>query len=107
MNLIERVKSGQILTPKEYELLFINHLDEIDDDFLHLYADKLDWTMVFKYFDFGEELLRSFMYKATTNLHRMAISMYQKLSENFMDDYKGDLIWIFVSTNQTMSEKIY
>jgi hypothetical protein len=105
MNLIERVKSGQILTPKEYELLFINHLDEIDDGFLNLYADKLDWTMVFKHFDFDDELLRRYMYKATTNLHRISISMYQKLSEDFMDEYKDELIWIFVSINQTMSEK--
>jgi hypothetical protein len=103
MNLIDKIKRGNILTPSEYKRLFLEESEYIDDDFIREYGDFLDWIIVFSDYKFSEEFLSENMHRAKTHMHKMNISVNQTLSESFMEKYADSLIWMFLSVHQKMS----
>ena len=105
MNLLEKLINGHTLTSEEFNDLFENYQNyNIDDDFLLQYADRILWSAVFRYYPLSEEMLYYTADRIVDNIHRLAISMYQKLSEGFMEQHSLKLLWPFLSVNQKMSE---
>ena len=107
MNLIERIKSGEILSSAEYNQLFMDYKKYgVDDTFINVYADKLDWGSVLAFYPLSEEILRRNMYRFRNNALKILLSSRQILSPEFIRDYRDDLLWIFISTFQKLDEKL-
>jgi hypothetical protein len=101
---IEKLKkkllSGEFLTPFEMEEVVENS----DKEFAMSIKNKIIIGMIFKHHKLNESEIRELVSKREISYSDLdALALMQKLSEDFMEDYKDRLSWTILSINQEMS----
>jgi len=66
------------------------------------FQDKVDWNWISIYQKLSEEFIREFQEKVDWSL----ISLYQKLSESFIREFEDMVNWSRISTYQKLSENL-
>lgn len=89
-------------TLKAIDLDFLSDI-LIDETLLREFKDKVLWGSVLRH----KQLTSNFLRELVTWNDDLwdNIACYQKLSEDFIDEYKDKLQWIYLSSNQRLSEK--
>ena len=75
--------------------------NDLSEEFIREFSDKVDWFYICKYQKLSEEFIR----KYSTKVYWGQISQYQKLSEEFIIEYSYKVDWGNVSQFQKLSEK--
>ena len=84
---------------KEYDIVFSNENDI--EKCREEFSDKLYWSRISMYQKLSEEFIREFSDKVNWNY----ISTYQKLSEGFIREFSDKVDWEWISTYQKLSEE--
>jgi len=84
------------------ESFFVSNLAKIGDNYLL-------WNAIFQHQELSDGFLRSLIKKGKMsigvgNQNFVVISSYQKLTEEFLEDFKDELDWFFISIKQELSE---
>ena len=77
-----------------------NLSEELFENFIEKYADKVDW----KYISVYQKLSETFIEKHTDEVNWGCISECQKLSETFIEKHADKVDWEYISKYQKLSE---
>ena len=87
-----------LITERQWS--YISRYQELPEDFIREFKDKVDWCWISIYQKLSENFIREFKDKVDW----FRISIYQKLSENFIREFKDCVNWCCISARQKLSE---
>ena len=79
----------------------ISSSQELSEDFIREFQDRVDWTLISKHQKLSEEFIREFQDRVDWE----KISRYQRLSEKFIGEFKDKVDWEKISWNQKLSSQ--
>ena len=78
----------------------ISEYQHLSEDFIREFADKVNWCPISIYQHLSEEFIREF----ADRVNWICISEYQYLSEDFIREFKDRVDWFYISEHQRLSE---
>jgi len=85
----------------------ISEYQELSEDFIREYQDKLDWWNISQYQKLSEEFILEYQFYVSCfwrSDYWINISQYQKLSENFIRENEDKVCWKYIFKYQKLSE---
>ena len=93
-------KENEIEINDESSWWNISAYDELSEEFIEKYADRVDWDCISKY----QKLSEQFIERHKDKVNWYYISMYQELSEKFIEKHEDKVNWYYISMRQKLSE---